>query len=277
LRIKFKYIISVLILNALISFSQEDSPVISKKDTSYTSIAPQRIVSMVKPGKAPKATLQLSFNYNIGHLDLADNENTQFRKADYEAGKNFGTRYGFGALLTGKFALHKEGNIRLNVTAGYNRFMSNFVISESPDGKVTYNVFTGGLGIENNFSPDKRFKPYVGLDIVTSLISGKALLKTDSTDYDLKIRNAVRFGVSLNLGVEIAFNNKVGMNLGYKITHANIIGRETKASTTPNETYLNDEKLSAGEEPIPFAGWRQFVYSSFYAGINFYFGMKYKK
>ncbi len=265
-----------LILIVSISFSQDDKKTITSKDTSYNSIATSKIINMLKRGKAPVVTLQLSFTYNIGHLDLAANENTSFRKDDFVSGANFGTRYGYGALLIGKIALHKVGNVRLNVTAGYNRFLSNFIISESPEGKVNYNVFSGGLGIENNFTPQKKFKPYVGFDIVASIIGGNAILSTDSTDFELKIKNSVRFGVSFNLGFEYAFNNKVGVNLGYKLTHANIIGKESKVSTSLSETYLNDNKITSGEV-IPYAGWKQFLYSSFYAGFNFYFGLKNKK
>lgn len=252
---------------------EEEKTIITGRDTTGIP-ATQRILDMLKPGKPPKVTLQLSFNYNIGHFDLAANENTFFHRDDFINGNNFGTRYGFGVNLTGKIALHKEGNVRLNVTAGYNRFMSNFVISASPQGKVGYNVFSGALGIENNFSPNKKIKPYIGLDIITSFISGNATLTTDSTDFDVKIKNSVRFGASLNLGFEYSVNNNFGFNLGYKITHANIIGKQSKVSTTPGETYLNDEKLSAGAVPIPFAGWKNFVYSSFYMGVNLYFKMK---
>ncbi len=276
MRISKIYIILFLILNVSISFSQDDTKTITKKDTSYNSIATSKIINMLKNGKAPVVTLQLSFTYNIGHLDLAANENTSFRKDDFIAGANFGTRYGYGALLIGKIALHKAGNVRLNVTAGYNRFLSNFVIAESPEGKVSYNVFSGGLGIENNFTPQKKFKPYIGFDIVASMIGGNAVLATDSTDFNLKIKNSVRFGVSFNFGFEYALNNKVGLNLGYKLTHANVIGKQSKVSSSLTETYLNDDKITTSEY-IPFAGWKQFLYSSFYAGFNFYFGLKNKK
>jgi hypothetical protein len=264
----------LMLVNSAFLFSQNETGVVTKKDTSYISIANQRVQDMVKPGKPPKVTLQLSFNYNIGHFDLAANENTYFRKADLVNGSNFGTRYGYGASLTGKIALHKKGNVRLNITGGYNRFQSNFVISASPEGKVSYNVFSGALGIENNFSPNKKVKPYVGVDLIASFISGNGTLTTDSTDFALKIKNSIRFGVSLNLGFEYSVNNNFGFNLGYKITHANIVGKQSKVSTNPSETYINDEKLPAGAEPIPFAGWKQFVYSSFYAGVNIYFKMK---
>lgn len=277
MRIRKIYILFILIVCVSLSYSQDDgTKTVTKKDTSYNQIATTKIVNMLKQGKAPVVTLQLSFNYDIGHLDLAANENTYFRKEDFIGGSNFGTRYGYGATLTGKIALHKAGNVRLNVTAGFNRFMSNFVISESPEGKVSYNVFHGALGIENNFTPQKKFKPYVGFDIVASMIGGNAVLATDSTDFNLKIKNAIRFGVSFNLGFEYAFNNKVGFNFGYKLTHANIVGKESKVSASLTETYLNDNKITTGEA-IPFAGWKQFLYSSFYAGVNFYIGMKNKK
>jgi len=231
---------------------------------------------MLKPGKAPRVSLQLSFNYNIGHLDLAGNENTVFRKDEFTSGGNFGTRYGYGISLTGKIALHKDGNVRLNVTTAFNRMQSNFVISESPEGKVHYNVLQGGIGIENNFTPAKKFKPYVGFELLTSMISGEALLTTDTTDFTVKIKNSVRFGLIINFGFEYAFNDKVGMNLGYRITHANLIGKDAKASTDPSETTLNDDKVPVNVI-VPYGGWKQFMYSTFYAGINFYFGMKNKK
>ncbi len=270
------YIVLLLLVSSAVLYSQDENTKVTSRDTSYNSVATTKILNMLKNGKSPKVTLQLSFTYNIGHLDLAANENTYFRKDDFISGANFGTRYGYGASLTGKIALHKAGNVRLNVTAGYNRFLSNFVISESPEGKVSYNVFSGGLGIENNFTPQKKFKPYIGFELVASLINGKAILATDSADFELKIKNSLRFGVTINLGFEYAFNNKVGMNLGYKLTHANIVGKKSQVSTALTETYLNDDKVTAGET-IQYAGWKQFLYSSFYAGVNFYFGMKNKK
>lgn len=276
MKIRTIYIILLLIISTAVLYSQDGNTKVTSRDTAYNSIATTKILNMLKSGKSPKVTLQLSFNYNIGHLDLAANENTYFRKEDFVSGANFGTRYGYGASLTGKIALHKAGNVRLTVTAGYNRFLSNFVISESPEGKVNYNVFSGGLGIENNFTPQKKFKPYIGFELVASMINGKASLTTDTANFELKIKNSLRFGLTINLGFEYAFNNKVGMNLGYKLTHANIVGKKSQVPSILTETYLNDDKVTTGEI-VPYGGWKQFLYSSFYAGVNFYFGMKNKK
>lgn len=249
----------------------------SEVDTSYNSLASHSVINMLKSGKSPVLTLQLSFNYNIGHMDLAANDNTYFRASDFIGGRNFGTRYGYGANLTGKISLHKEGNIRLNISAAYNRFQSNFIISASPEGRVAYNVISGAIGFENNFTPDRRFKPFASIDFAVNLIYGDARLTTDSTDFNLNIKNSLRFGASFNFGFEYAFSNTVGFHLGYKITHANILGKESKASSDAGETYLNDDKIPSGSESFQYAGWKQFVYSSFYTGINIYFNMKNRK
>lgn len=264
-----KYIVVFLVCSTGILYSQNT-------DTSYIGVAPSKILYMLKSGTAARVTIQLSFNYNIGLMDLAANDNTSFRRDDFISGRDFGTRYGYGVTATGKIALHKQGNVRLNVSAGFNRFQSNFIITESPEGRVAYNVVSGALGIENCFNPDRPFKPYIGLDLIANFISGNATLKTDSTDFKLTIKSAARFGFSANFGFEYAINNKFGFNVGIKLTHANVIGRQSKASANVNETYLNDDKVT-GTTLIPYAGWKQFFYSTFHTGINYYFGMKNKK
>jgi hypothetical protein len=249
-------------------------PLYAQRDTSYISIAPQFVLNKLVKGKAPVFTLQLSGYYNIGLLDLADNDNTAFRKEDFGNGRNFGTRYGYGVSLSGKIALHKAGNIRLTVSPGFQRFQSNFVISASPSGKVHYNVFSGGLGIENNFTPFRPFKPYIGFEALGSFISGDAMLKTDSGDVNIHIKSSFRIGFCAIVGFEYAFNNVVGINLGARLTHANVLLRDSKTSADPYETYLNDEPFTP---QIPYTGWKQFYYASFTGGVNFYFGMKNKK
>ena len=259
--------LSILILPTVL-FSQ------NKMDTSYISIAPVSVQRLLVNGKAPVVTLQLSGYYDIGLTDLAANDNAIFQKADFINGRDYGTRYGWGVSLTGKISLHKEGNVRLLVSSAFNKFQSYFIVGESPEGKVSYNVFSWGLGIENNFTPDRKLKYYVGFEIVPSLINGTADINTDTAAFNLKIKNAFRLGLSANFGFEFAFSNYVGMNFGMKFTHVNILLKESKASTNPNETYLNDDKTNLN---IPYAGWKQFFYTSFYTGLNFYFGAKNKR
>jgi opacity protein-like surface antigen len=243
-------------------------------DTSYSSVAPPSIQKMIIPGKAPFFTIQVSGFYNNGLMDLAANDNTAFNKEDFIGGRNFGTRYGYGAALIGKLSLHKQGNVRLVVSGLYNRLQSNFVISESPQGKVGYNVFSAALGLENNFTPDRKFKPYIGADVIGSWIGGDASLSTDTGNFNVKIKTAFRIGFALNFGFEYAFNNNVGFNLGVKFSHLNALLKDSKESANPNETYLNDKFI---EPHILYSGWKQFFFSSFYTGFNIYFGSKNRK
>jgi hypothetical protein len=244
------------------------------QDTSYISIAPPNIQRMLISGKPPKFSLQVSVYYDNGLMDLAADDNTSFNKNDFINGRNFGTRHGYGFSLTGKLALHKEGNIRLIVSAIYNRLQSNFVISSSPQGKVGYNILSAGVGLEDNFTPDRPFKPYMSFEVIPSMISGSAVLTTDSTDFNLTIKNSFRLGLGVNFGFEYALNNNIGFNLGIKLTHANIFFKGSKVSTNTNETYLNDVLMNP---KIPYAGWKQFFFGSIYTGINIYFGMKNRK
>ncbi|MGA2669296.1 MAG: hypothetical protein ABSF32_10365 [Ignavibacteria bacterium] len=268
------YIFFILMLLSGFTYSQE--PV----DTSYSSLATPTINNMIIMGRAPIVTIQVSGYYDIGLMDMASEDNTIFNLIDFRHGRNFGTRYGFGFEIKGKFALHKQGNIRLTGGFSYNRFQSNFIVA-SPDGKVSYNVFSPFIGIENSFTPDRRFKPYIGLEIIPSIINGHANFDTTNiltpnvpVNVDLSIKNAFRFGFAVEFGFEYSFSNYIGWNLGMKITHANVFGRESKIDPTANEIYLNDEKIFPY---IPYAGWKQFVFSSFFTGINFYFGMKDKR
>ncbi len=267
-----KYAIRILALSILLTSSFLLAQ--SSSDTSYSGIAPLSVKKLLIRGKAPFLTLQINGYYNTGLMDLAANDNTYFSKQDFVEGRNFGTRYGYGGSITGKIALQKSGYLRLTVSALYNRFQSNFVISKSPEGKVAYNVFSGSIGLENNFTPDRKFKYYIGFEIISSLISGDAVLSTDSTDFNLKIKNNFRLGAAASFGFEYAFTNSFGVNLGMKFTHANLLLKESKESANLSETYLNDNKVNV---KIPYAGWKQFFFTSFYTGFNFYFGMKNKK
>lgn len=268
---QLKYIFTIIFLYLLIS---QQISAQNKPDTFYNALATQRILNMLKQGKAPFYTVQLSFFYNTGLMDAAGNDNTIFHKEDFIGGRNFGTRYGIGAFLVNKFSLHKAGNVRLLVSAGYNRFQSDLIISKSPSGNVTYNIYSWSLGLENNFTPERKFKTFIAFDLIGSLFNGKASLATDSTDFNLTIKNSFRLGVGLILGFEYAFDNFVGVNLGMKLSNLNLLLKDSKESTNSSETYIMDATVTPS---LPYSGWKQFMYYSFYGGFNFYLGMKNKK
>jgi len=68
-------------------------------------------------------------------------------------------------------------------------------------------------------------------------------------------------------------SNRIGLNFGFKFTHANLWLKKSKQSDNPEEIYLNDARTGGS---IPYSGFKQFAWGSFYGGVNVYFGIKEK-
>ncbi len=264
-------LLSILVF---LSFSSNINSQNITADTTYSSIATEKIFRIIQPGKAPALTIQLSGYYDIGLMDLASADNKNLSVTDFYNGRGFGTRNGLGVSLTGKIRLHKKGNVRLNLTGAFHRIETNVLSTESKIGNVNYNVISGAIGFENCFTPDRKFKPYIGFDIIASSIKGSAVLKIDTATTNLTIKNSFRVGAGVNFGFEYALSNTFGFNLGLKVQHLNIFKKENKTSSNPNETYLNDDKVTT---PAPYTGLKQFVFTSANLGFNFYIGHKAKK
>lgn len=250
-----------------------------KRDT--ITIKKTRILRIVTVRTVPKFILQVNASYNSGALELSGH-NGGFSRDDFKLGRSYGARNGYGFTAVGKLPLHKKGNFWLNAISGYNRFESDLFASNTDEGRATYNTFTGGFGADYNFTPADKVKYFVGADILGSIIMGNARLifynpgsEINTTILDLKINSAFRLGYNLYAGLEYAFEKSVGINFGFKFTHANLLLKETNPQTAGDETDLNDDATST--RTIPFAGWKQFAYSTVFAGVSFYFGVKEKR
>lgn len=271
-------IISIVFFTFSNVFSQEDHTAASTiiRAVKANSSKPTYLKMTVR--NAPSLTIQFSGGYNFGVFELSGNNNGDFSPKEFTVGENFGVRHGIGGNLTMKIPLHEKGNLRLDVSVLFNYFSSKFSKANtgtSPSDYVLYRVYSGEIGLENNFTPNYRFKTLVGAGIVGSVISGDATL-TDATltgqndTKNLTVIPAFRLGVSLYSGVEYAMSNKLGLNFGFKFTHANLWFKQTKESSDPNKIYLNDQR----EVPRPqYSGFKQFAWGSFYAGVNVYFGV----
>jgi hypothetical protein len=221
----------------------------------------------------PYLTIQFSGSLNLGMNELSSNYQNNLDSLQFSHGLNFGVKNGYGFMLIGKFPLHKKGNIRLNVSGNFNRFQSNFLASNSNFGEVSYNVFGIGVGLENSFNPSFRLKPYVAAELQFNIINGKANLINSGTGNvrNVTIKNSFRIGYTVYTGLEYMFNNKVGANFGLKLTNSNQIFKSTKTSDNPDEVPLRDKKDDTGG--IEFGGFKNFVFTSFYLGMNYYFGV----
>jgi opacity protein-like surface antigen len=226
---------------------------------------------------APKFTLQMSGSYDYGVYELSSNNNGDFSSEEFVKGENFGVRHGFSGAATLKIALHQRGNVRLNVSAIYSGFSSKYTklnTSMTEPDFVNYSIYSGVIALENNFTPNYRFKTLIGAGLIGSIISGQARVTTEGNTQNLDIIPAFRLGVTAFSGLEYSLSNQLGVNLGFKFTHANLWLKQTKVSNDPTKIYLNDKRVLPR---IPYSGFRQFAWGSFYAGINVYFGVKEKQ
>ncbi len=227
---------------------------------------------------APKLTVEFSCHYDFGIYELSANNNGDFSSTQFTNGENFGVRHGFGVTGMAKISIHEQGYLRLCFMGSYNRFSSKFskyLQDQTEAGFASYNVFSFAAGIENNFTPGYRFKPLVGIGVVGSVISGSARVydKSPSNYRNLDIIPAFRLGLTFYSGFEYLLNNKFGLNCGIRIVHANLWLKDTKISENPNEIFLNDKRVIPR---IPYSGFRQFMWGSLYAGVNYYFGITQK-
>lgn len=245
------------------------------KDTTQYKSTGAKLKNAYRIQSPPFFTLQLSAGFNIGMSELSSNYENIFDSTQFSQGLNFGVKNGFGFMAIGKIPLHKKGNIRLNVSAGFNRFESNFLERESPYGSVSYNVYTFGAGLENSFNPSFRLKPYIAGEMQANIIHGTANINdaAANTTRVVTFKNSFRIGFNVYGGLEYMFTKKFGMNFGLKFTNSNQILKQTELSDDPNVVPLRDKKEKTDAEKIEFGGFKNFIFTSIYFGVNFYFGV----
>ena len=239
-----------------------------------TTIIKKQVRIRMVTRNAPDVTFELSGMYDYGVYELSGNDNGDLNPEQFVKGENFGVRHGLGTMMTAKIPLHKKGNLRADISLAYNRFSSNYnkpMMDVTGYDFVKYNVYSAIAGIENNFTPKYRIKTFVGIGVIASVISGDAQI-TDSTGTGmLTIKPGFRLGISINSGLEYMISNSLGFNCGIRFTHANIWLKQSKTSDNPEEINLNDKKVSPW---IPYSGFKQFAWGSFFAGFNYYFGIQ---
>lgn len=275
-----KYI-KIITFTAAVILSGDIHSQVIKIEIIYdtASITKTRTIRIAKVMTVPKFLLQISGSYNSGAMELTGH-NGGFTKGDYVNGRNFGARNGYGFNILGKLPLDRKGHFWLDFVTGFTRFQSNLFADNTEEGRVSYNVFSGGFGADYAFTATHRVKYFAGLHALASVITGSASIPYDITIYDpirfqeVDVNPAFRIGYSVFTGLEYAFEKNVGLNLGFKFTHANLLLKKSVEPTTDFEQELNDDST---DPPVLYAGWKQFAYASVFAGVSFYFGVKEKR
>jgi hypothetical protein len=269
---KKRSIVLFLVLFLQFGLSQHKPDASGKKPEANTPGTHKITMINMMVRTAPSFTIQVNGMYDYGVFELSGKDNGDFNANQFILGENFGVRHGIGGSITAKIPLHQRGNIRLNISVLYNNF-GNKLIDMKDGGYAKYNVFSGGVGIENNFTPSFKIKTLIGASLIGSVISGKAFIVLPDKSYNLNINPAFRLGVMVYSGFEYLLSNNLGFNFGFNFTHANLWFKSSKVSNDPNSINLNDKRVTPRQ---PYTGWKQFAWGSFYGGLNIYFGIKEK-
>jgi opacity protein-like surface antigen len=240
-----------------------------------------KIMKLVTVRNRPSFILHLDGGYSTGAMELSS-PNGGFNKQDLISGKNYAARNGFSFNLIGKIPLDKQGKFWIDISTGFDRFKSNLATENDEEGEIAYNNINGGVGVEYNFTATHKVKYFIGTTMLLSSISGSGRLaiSQDNNVIDVDIKGGMRLGYNVFVGLEYAVSNKFGLNLGFKFTHANLLLKNSEAGVqfeegaSVYETELNDDAVPQMEDPILFAGWKQFAYFTGSAGISYFFGVK---
>lgn len=228
----------------------------------------------------PKYTIQLDVDYNQSFLELSGAYNDDYQSRNVFDGETFGADKGYGGSLISKIALNERGSVRFIQSLTYNRILAYTFGDKTniaDDGYANYNCYTGGLGIEYNFTPRHKFKMYFSGELNASMINGSLRIwfynpPIPTSDTNYKVTNSFRIGFGLSLGSEYLISEKFGLNLGARLINANLFLKQAEGTNADKEFKLRDAK-SPG---LNFAGTKNFSFFTIFVGINFYFGIKEK-
>lgn len=232
---------------------------------------------------APKYTIQVNFDYNQSVLELSGAYNDDYQSESVYDGQSFGADKGFGGTVMSKIGLNSKGSIRFTQSLTYNRILSYTFgdkTTVADNGKANYNCYSGGLGLEYNFTPAHRFKMYLGGEINASMINGYTKIWFDnggepSTNEEFNIKNTFRIGYAFQFGSEILTSDRFGLNLAARLFNANGLMKKSEGTNTDTEFKLRDK----ANPNLRFAGNndKNFSFWSIMAGVNFYFGINEKR
>ncbi len=229
----------------------------------------------------PTFTLQANIDYNQSYLELNGTYNNDFQSDQFMKGYVLGADKGLGGSITSKLALSERGRLRLSVSLSYNNFKTYLFGNKSlisDVGRSSINIMSLGIGLEHNFTPNYKYKIYLGAEGTASLVNGNGTIwvfvgGTPGYTYDVTIKNSFRIGAAIFGGTEYMINDKFGLSLGFKYHVANILLKSAKPSDDPYSFQLRD----AADPSVQYAGRKTLAFITIMAGANFYWGVETKK
>jgi len=232
-----------------------------------------------KFSKPPKFTLTFALSYNYalsrsyGDLSGASVMFDSLAGGYVFTGKNYGMLQGGSFMTIGKLAVDKRRQLRLTLNLGYSLFYNN---SFDDVHKNQWHLFSGAFGVEYNMAPKARYRPYIGYELMYTLMFGSWQYAVTREGGEVstvftKFKPAHRFGMAFNSGVEYMITKKFGVTFGGRVVWVNVAPKQNKASSDPNKVYINDASVDNG---IDLGYRKQIVYFQFVGGLSLFLHRK---
>jgi outer membrane protein W len=221
----------------------------------------------------PQLTIHVKGAYD---LPLPDLKGDMLDSADQINTLGMKLGYGFGA--DAKYYLGKKRNVGITLDLGYQMFSNSEdtvggpgLVFSGKDVKTSLNAFNFGVGVEYNFMPKGKAKPFIGAEFTGHILSGKITgSPLTGNQNELTMKSASRFGAAFGAGVDIAFNKSIGMVIGAKYHLANLIGKEgldTAVVGSSTEYQFVDDEFTVGGTTFEA---KNMSYIQAYLGVSFF-------
>jgi len=201
---------------------------------------------------------------------------------DFYAGTKYGIRSGLHYGIMGKVQLGPlNGRLSISYASLDNSGNAN---PEQPNStlEIKNNVFMFTLGTEFGFGiPFSPVKPYAGIDILFSSISGTYNFQGTSevASGEKSIKSASRTGLGFSIGSEVAFGKSFTLDLSLRYNLINLFGKSYDGVTNSNDrndVYSNlndaaDPNYSATNSKHPVGNDRSIATIQINVGLLFGF------
>jgi hypothetical protein len=232
-----------------------------------------------KFSKPPKFTLTFALSYNYALSKAYGNLSSFSTMYDSAVngyvfnGPSYGMLQGGSFMTTGKLAVGQRRQVRFTMTLGYSLFYNSDIDYSN---KNQWHLISGSLGMEYNMAPKSRYRPYIGYELMYTLMLGSWQNETTdalgnrAVNY-YKFKPAHRFGMAFNSGVEYMIKKNIGVTFGGRVVWVNVAPKQVQASSDASKLYINDGK-SNGNLSVGFR--KQIVYFQFIGGVSLFLHRK---
>ena len=171
---------------------------------------------------------------------------------DFYAGTKYGVRSGLHYGLMGKVQLGPlNGRLSISYASLDNSGNAN-PLQPGSTLEVKNNIFMFTLGTEFGFGiPFSPVKPYAGIDVLFSTISGTYNFHSTAevSDGEKSIKSASRTGLGFSVGSEVAFGKSFTLDISLRYNLINLFGKSYDGVTNSNDR--NDAYSSLNDAADP--------------------------